>query len=39
VPVYTEFHITKASAWPRGKYRVSVTLNGAASAPVEFDVQ
>lgn len=38
-PAYTEFHISKASAWPKGKYRVSVTLNGAASAPVEFDVQ
>ncbi len=38
-PAYTEFHISKASAWPKGKYRVTVTLNGAASAPVEFDVQ
>ena len=38
-PAYTEFHISKASAWPKGKYRVTVTLNGAASAPAEFDVQ
>jgi hypothetical protein len=38
-PAYTEFHISKASAWPKGKYRVTVRLDGAASAPVEFDIQ
>ncbi len=38
-PAYTEFHITKASAWPAGKYRVTVTLNGAAGTPVEFEIK
>ncbi len=36
---YTEFHISKASAWPKGKYRVTVTLNGASAPAAEFDVQ
>jgi hypothetical protein len=38
-PVATEFHITKASAWPKGKYRVEVSLNGTAAGTKEFDVQ
>lgn len=28
-PSYTEFHITKASPWPAGEYRVDISLNGS----------
>jgi len=38
-PSATEFHITKASPWPKGKYRVEVTLNGALAGSKEFEVQ
>jgi hypothetical protein len=38
-PAATEFHITKASPWPKGHYRVEVTLNGAAAGTKEFDVR
>jgi hypothetical protein len=38
-PSATEFHITKATPWPKGKYRVEVMLNGATAGSGEFDVQ
>lgn len=38
-PVATEFHITKASAWPRGKYKVEVSLNGTSAGVKEFEVK
>ena len=38
-PIATEFHITKASAWPRGKYKVEVTLNGASAGTKEFEIK
>jgi hypothetical protein len=38
-PSATEFHITKATAWPKGKYRVEITLNGASAGTRDFDVQ
>jgi hypothetical protein len=38
-PSTTEFHITKATPWPQGKYRVDVMLNGATAGSAEFDVQ
>ena len=38
-PAYTEFHISKASPWPKGKYRVEVSLNGGAVGAKDFDVQ
>lgn len=38
-PVATEFHITKASAWPKGKYKVEVSLNGTSAGVKEFDVK
>lgn len=38
-PAYTEFHIAKASAWPKGKYRIEVILNGGAVGAKDFDVQ
>lgn len=38
-PSTTEFHITKASPWPTGKYRVEVLLNGASAGTKDFNVQ
>jgi hypothetical protein len=38
-PSATEFHITKATAWPKGNYRVEVTLNGASAGTKDFTVQ
>lgn len=38
-PVATEFHITKATAWPRGKYKVEITLNGTSAGVKEFEVK
>lgn len=38
-PVATEFHIAKATAWPKGNYRVEVTLNGASAGTKDFTVQ
>jgi hypothetical protein len=38
-PSATEFHIAKATPWPKGKYRVEVLLNGASAGTKEFDVQ
>lgn len=38
-PAATEFHIAKASSWPKGKYRVEVLLNGAPAGTREFEVQ
>jgi hypothetical protein len=38
-PASTEFHITKASAWPKGKYKVEVSLNGASAGVTDFEVK
>jgi hypothetical protein len=38
-PAWTEFHIAKASAWPKGKYAVEILLNGATAGKREFEVQ
>ena len=38
-PSATEFHISKASPWPKGKYRVEVSLNGASAGTKDFEVQ
>jgi hypothetical protein len=38
-PAYTEFHITKKSAWPVGNYRVAILLNGAPAKDKEFEVK
>jgi hypothetical protein len=38
-PVNTEFHITKATPWPKGKYRVEISLNGAAAGTKDFEVK
>ncbi len=38
-PAVTEFHITKPSAWPKGKYKVDVSLNGTPAGSKEFEVK
>lgn len=38
-PAQTEFHIMKTSAWPLGKYKVTILLNGAATKDKEFEVK
>ncbi len=38
-PAATEFHITKASAWPKGKYKVAISLNGTPAGEREFEVK
>jgi hypothetical protein len=38
-PANTEFHIMKASAWPVGAYKVSISLNGALAGAQDFTVQ
>ena len=35
----TEFHIAKATAWPKGKYKVEVSLNGSSAGVTEFEVK
>lgn len=35
----TEFHITKASAWPKGKYKVELWLDGAAAGSKDFEIK
>jgi hypothetical protein len=35
----TEFHISKPSGWPKGKYTVQVLLNGAPVESEEFEVK
>ena len=35
----TEFHISKPSGWPTGRYKVDVSLNGAPAQSKEFTVQ
>jgi hypothetical protein len=35
----TEFHISKPSGWPKGKYTVQVLLNGAAAGSKDFEVK
>lgn len=38
-PASTEFHVSKPSGWPAGKYTVTVMLNGAPGQQKEFTVQ
>ena len=37
-PGVTEFHIVKKTAWPVGRYKVEISLNGAPAGSQEFDV-
>lgn len=34
-----EFHIQKATAWPKGKYKVEVMLDGASAGSKDFTVK
>jgi hypothetical protein len=36
---FTEFHISKPSRWPKGKYTVQVLLNGSPAGSKEFQVK
>ena len=38
-PTVTEFHATKPSGWPVGKYKVEVSLNGAVVQSRDFEVK
>lgn len=38
-PAVTEFHITKPSGWPAGKYTLEVSVDGSPVATKEFDVK
>jgi len=35
----TEFHINKTSAWPKGKYKVEVMLNGVSAGTKDLEVK
>ena len=35
----TEFHITKKTAWPKGKYTVEVSLNGVSAGTKDLEVK
>ena len=35
----TEFHISKKTAWPKGKYKVDVSLNGVAAGSKDLEVK
>jgi hypothetical protein len=35
----TEFHVDKKSAWPKGKYKVEVMLNGIAAGSKDLEVK
>ena len=37
-PAVTEFHISKPDGWPKGGYKVEVSLNGAPAGGKEFRV-
>ena len=37
-PATTEFHISKPTAWPAGRYKVEVTLNGAPLGQADFEI-
>ena len=34
----TEFHISKPSGWPKGKYQVTLTMNGSTESK-DFEVK
>ena len=38
-PAITEFHVSKPSGWPEGKYKVEILLNGASAKTEEFKVK
>jgi hypothetical protein len=38
-PANTEFHITKPSGWPVGKYKVEISVDGSPAGSKEFEVK
>jgi len=38
-PTVTEFHISRPRAWPAGRYRVEITLNGQPAGRSEFEIR
>lgn len=38
-PAATEFHISRASGWPAGRYRVEITANGSPAGARDFEVR
>jgi hypothetical protein len=38
-PATTEFHISKPSGWPAGKYKVEISADGAPAGSKEFEVK
>lgn len=38
-PATTEFHISKPSGWPKGKYKVEVFVDGTSAGTKDFEVQ
>lgn len=38
-PAATEFHISRPSAWPVGKYHVAIMLNGVQAGAGDFEVK
>jgi hypothetical protein len=38
-PDFTEFHISKPSGWPKGKYKVEILLNGQPAETEDFEVK
>jgi len=38
-PAQSEFHLSKATPWPEGKYRVAILLNGASAGTKDFEVK
>jgi hypothetical protein len=38
-PLATEFHLAKATPWPKGKYKVEILMNGTSAGTTEFEVK
>jgi hypothetical protein len=38
-PAATEFHISKKSPWPVGKYKVEISVDGAAAGTTDFEIK
>jgi hypothetical protein len=38
-PAATEFHIAKNTAWPAGKYKVEILVDGSSAGMKEFEVK
>ncbi len=38
-PAATEFHIAKGSAWPAGKYKVEIAVDGTPAGTKDFEIK